>query len=98
MKHIPAGVLGGAQINQIGKDGGVELEYGDVGAVTKYFVGSKAYYAKLADEVNNNDRIPKPLRYLIQKAIRKLAKTSIMMIKMAEGFDIPSFVSLEDVL
>ena len=45
--NISKTVLGDAEIKEYTKDGGIVINYPDVGIVTKYFVGSDAYYKKL---------------------------------------------------
>ena len=45
--NISKAVLGDASIKEYTKDGGIVINYPDVGVVTKYFVGSDAYYKKL---------------------------------------------------
>ena len=46
-RSIPPEVLGGAEILEYQKDGGIKLQYPDVGVVVKYLVGTPEYYAKL---------------------------------------------------
>ena len=46
-RSIPPEVLGGAEILEYQKDGGIKLQYPDVGVVVKYLVGTPQYYAKL---------------------------------------------------
>ena len=46
-RSIPPEVLGGAEILEYQKDGGIKLQYPDVGVVVKYLVGTTQYYAKL---------------------------------------------------
>jgi hypothetical protein len=46
-KMLSKQVLGDAEIIEHTKDGGVTLRYSDIGVVTKYFVGSPAYWKKL---------------------------------------------------
>jgi hypothetical protein len=46
-RSIPPEVLGGAEILEYQKDGGIKLQYPDVGIVVKYLVGTPQYYAKL---------------------------------------------------
>ena len=46
-RSIPPEVLGGAEILEYQKDGGIKLQYPDVGVVVKYLVGTPQYYSKL---------------------------------------------------
>lgn len=46
-KMLSKNVLGDAEIIEYTKDGGVTLRYPDIGVVTKYFVGSPAYWKKM---------------------------------------------------
>jgi 8-oxo-dGTP pyrophosphatase MutT (NUDIX family) len=46
-KMIPSSVLGNAEILEYQKDGGLLIEYPNVGQVVKYFVGSQLYWKKL---------------------------------------------------
>jgi hypothetical protein len=48
-RSIPPEVLGGAEILEYQKDGGIKLQYPDVGVVVKYLVGTPQYYAKLRE-------------------------------------------------
>ena len=48
-RSIPPEVLGGAEILEYQKDGGIKLQYPDVGVVIKYLVGTSQYYAKLRE-------------------------------------------------
>lgn len=48
-RSIPPEVLGGAEILEYQKDGGIKLQYPDVGVVVKYLVGTPEYYAKLRE-------------------------------------------------
>ena len=99
IKAIPSGVLGGADVKKILPDGGVELEYSDVGSATKYFVANKEYYGWLRGEVKNNPKIPKPAKFIIEKAIGAMAKvlSRTRIFKIADACNIPSFISVEDV-
>jgi hypothetical protein len=47
-KAIDPAVFGGAKILGYTNDGGIEFEYSDLGKVTKYFIGTHAYYKKAA--------------------------------------------------
>jgi len=96
MKFIPQGVWGGAVLNQINPDGGVELEYGDIGKATKYFVANSAYYLRLAEMVRNEKSVPLPVRFMMEKIIKRLANLVPRMEKTSSVFDIPNFISLED--
>ena len=46
-KLLSTNVLGDAQLQGYAPDGGVIINYPDVGTVTKYFVGSPSYWKKL---------------------------------------------------
>jgi hypothetical protein len=48
-RSIPPEVLGDAKILEFQKDGGVKIEYPDVGIVVKYLVGTPQYYSKLRE-------------------------------------------------
>jgi hypothetical protein len=52
-RSIPPEVLGGAEILEYQKDGGIKLQYPDVGVVVKYLVGTPEYYAKLRTMLGN---------------------------------------------
>lgn len=43
IKTIPASVFGGHE-PKVTSDGGITIEYDDVGAATKYLIGNKAYF------------------------------------------------------
>ena len=48
-RSIPPEVLGGAEILEYQRDGGIKLQYPDVGVVVKFLVGTPEYYAKLRE-------------------------------------------------
>jgi hypothetical protein len=48
-RSIPPEVLGGAEILEYQRDGGIKIQYPDVGVVVKFLVGTPEYYAKLRE-------------------------------------------------
>lgn len=52
-KAIDPSVFGNAKILGYTNDGGIEFDYPDIGRVTKYFIGTPAYYKKVSNEFKN---------------------------------------------
>lgn len=62
-------VFGGADL-ELNKDGSITMEYGDLGKVTKYFIGSKEYYKRLLNDPRV-DKVPNIIKDTILKIISK---------------------------
>ena len=46
---VPSSVFGGVT-PKVSSDGGITLDYDDVGTTNKYFIGNKPYFARIATE------------------------------------------------
>jgi hypothetical protein len=73
MKYIPSNIFGGAEIQQILPDGGITFNYPDIGETTKYFIANDAYFQWLKGGIDENDKIPKPAKFLLKKVLDKIS-------------------------
>jgi len=73
VKYIPKEMFGGAELKGVLPDGGIQLEYSDIGSATKYFIANDAYFQWLKQSIDSNSNIPSPAKFMLKKVLDKIA-------------------------